>query len=149
LYDHVVEHYPKNECFAILAKLEAASLRARLYKDTRAELLSQLDIFMIPVEQVVSSPDKSMNRPVDRFGGKTLTQVSFEMLKKQYRRSIIDRCRLDSTWHYLLDTIIEKCGEADPEIVELAKAAKTEISQREQLIRERREQLLRERHAAD
>jgi hypothetical protein len=150
LFEHVIEHYPPNDCLAIRARVESAELKHALSGDYNAYLLSRIGLFTIPVEQVVSSTDQSSNVPLAEYGGKTRAQFFVATCRDQFRDSIINACKYDKRWHYLLDVIADACAQTDPTIAEMARAAKIEVSERERFEREKmRERFPRRKNASD
>jgi hypothetical protein len=141
LFEHVIEHYPANESLALRAKVESAMLRRMLYQDTMTYVLRLIDVFSIRAEEIVSSTHDTRSAEHEE---KTGAVAAHATRKKQYRGSVINSCIADPQRYYLLDVIIARCANSDPEIVELAKAAKAEIAERERVEAEmRKEWLLR------
>jgi len=147
LFEHVIEHYPPNESLVLRAKVDSAMLRHMLYKDTKTYLLRLIDVFSIRAEEIVSSTRERRDTPSPEYEGKTGAAAPHQARKRQYRGSVINSCMSDPQWYYLLDVIIARCANSDPEIVELAKAAKAEIAERERVEAEmRKEWLLRKQN---
>lgn len=134
LYEHIVEYYPENEYKVICAKAHMGGLKLNLYKDVEAYVLEYIDIFTIPVEEVVDSTNDRRNTPLEEKDGKTQAQVDFERLyKNACRDRVIELCTWDKGRPDLLDAIIEKCAQTDPKIVEMAKITKVKIEQRQKI----------------
>lgn len=134
LYGHIVAYYPQNEYIAIRAKAAIGGLKLNLYKDVRACVSEYTDIFAVPVEEVIDSSDEQRNKPLPEKAGKTQAQSDFEIYYKDHLRGrVIELCSSDAgpELHALLDEIIERCSQTDPNIVEMAKAAKLDIQQRQ------------------
>jgi hypothetical protein len=140
LFEHVIDHYPVTEWQAMHARAASTGLRHALSGDYNAYLLSRIELFTIPVEKVVNSTDESSNVPMAEYGGKTRAQSFVEMYRGQHRNSIIDACKYEKKWHYLLDVIVDRCMQTDPTIAEMAKAAKAEVAEMERFETEMRKE---------
>jgi hypothetical protein len=132
LYEHIVDYYPENEYLVIRSKEAIGGWKLNLYKDVRACILAYIDIYAMPVQDVVDSTDKRRNKPLDNQGGKTQTQLDFERFYKDHLRDrLIELCTSGKERSDLLDEIIKRCAQTDPKIVEMAKAAKAKIDQQQ------------------
>jgi len=127
LYEHVIDHYPANESQVLDAKVESGMLRRVLYKDTQTFLQRAIDVFSLREEEIVNVCG-GLNAFPMMIEGRTEMVTRQYMRKKQYRQSVINACMSDPRWYNLLDTIITRCADSDPEIVEMAKAAKAQIA---------------------
>ena len=133
LFEHIVASYPENEYLAIRAKAEAAGLQLNLHKDVKAYVSAYTDIFAIAVDEVVDSTVERRNIPLKDAGGKSQAQLDFERHYKDHSRArVIELCtsRQEPLRRSLLDTIIQRCSQTDAELVEMAKAARSEAGNR-------------------
>jgi tetratricopeptide (TPR) repeat protein len=130
LCEHIVQYYPENEYLVIRSKAEIGGLKLNLYKDVRACILAYIDIYAMPVEDVVDSTDERRNKLLDNQGSKTQTQLDFERYYKDHLRDrLIELCTSGKGRSDLLDEIIKRCAQTDPKIVNMAKTAKAQINQ--------------------
>jgi hypothetical protein len=128
LYEHIVKYYPKNEYLVIRSKAAIGGSQLNLHRDVRAYVLTYVDVFAIPAEDVADSTDERRNRPLAEHSGRTQAQLDFERLYKDHSRDrVIELCSQQKTRSELLDAIIERCAGTDRKIVEMAKAAKARI----------------------
>jgi tetratricopeptide (TPR) repeat protein len=117
LYEHIVQHYPANEWLVFSSKETIGTLKEALTGDNRYHCLSLIELFAAPVEQMVDSTHRTDVRWV------------FEQRRTDpLREAVIRFCTQDKATYDLLDVIVERCGQTDPKIVQMAKAAKTRIS---------------------
>lgn len=130
LYEHIVQYYPENEYLVIRSKAAIGGLKLNLYKDVRAYILAYIDMYAMPVQDVVDSTDERRNKPLDNQGGKTRAQLDFERFYKDHTRDrLIEVCTWGKGSPDLLDEIINRCAQSDPKIVDMAKTAKAQINQ--------------------
>jgi HEAT repeat protein len=134
LYEHIVQHYPGNEYLVIASKAQLGGFRLNLDKDVGGCILAYIDVFAMPVEDVVDSTRERRDIPLDDKGGKTRAQLDFERyLKDLLRDRVIELCTRSTRGTErsdLLDEIIRRCSKTDSKIVEMARAAKTQIDQK-------------------
>ena len=129
LYEHIVKYYPANEYLVIRSKDGVGGLRLNLYKDIEAFIRTQIDIYAMPVENVVDSTDDRRNIPLVEQESKTKAQLDFERYYKDMARDrVIDLCTRKHP--ELLNDIITRCASTDPKIMEMAKEAKVKINQK-------------------
>ena len=129
LYEHIVEYYPENEYKVIRSKAAIGGSKLNLYRDTKACVLTYIDVYAIPTEDVVDSTDEKRNRPIEKRGDKTQAQLDFERYyKDSLRDRVIELCTRGQARPDLLNVIIERCARTDPKIFEMAKAAQTQIN---------------------
>ena len=130
LYEHIVQYYPKNEYLVVRSRAAMSDQRFKLYRDDRDLVLAYVDVCAVPVEDVVDSTDERRNIPLDDQGGKTQAQLDFEQrCKDRLRGRLIELSNPGRGRADLLDEIIKRCAQIDPQIVDMAKAAKARINQ--------------------
>ncbi len=131
LYEHIAAYYPPKEYLVIRSKAEIGGLNLNLYKNIEKCVRMKIDMYSMPVEDIIDSTDEKLNIPIAEKGGKTQTQLDFERNYKDMSRDrVIELCLINGGNPELLDEIIERCSLTDPKLVEMARAAKASIAQK-------------------
>ena len=132
LHEHIAKYYAANEYLVILSKAQIAGMKSIFDRDLRAYALSYIDIYSIPVEDIIDSTNERRNAPIAEKDGKTQAQLDFERYyyNEMTRERVIELCSRNGGNPELFDEIIERCILTDPKLVEMAKDAKAKIAQK-------------------